>query len=76
MNNDVAVLKKATQVLFLALCINLLIKLFNKRIVLRIFEWVFICSGSKCNGILWWQRIPQLERTVWYFADLLEDHNA
>ncbi|GAV56278.1 hypothetical protein ZYGR_0BB00550 [Zygosaccharomyces rouxii] len=76
MNNDVAVLKKATQVLLLALCINVLIKLFGRQIALKIFEWLFICSGNECTGILWWQRIPQLERAVWFLVDRLEDHNA
>ncbi|GAV51396.1 hypothetical protein ZYGR_0AD05790 [Zygosaccharomyces rouxii] len=76
MNNDVVLLKKATQVLLLALCINLLIKLFGRQISLRLIDWLFICSGSDCNGILWWQRIPQLERAVWFLVDQLEDHNT
>lgn len=75
MEADIAVLKKATKALLLALCVNVIIKLFGKQLLFGLVEWIFICSGSDCNGILWWQRVPQLERAIWFLIDRMEDHN-
>ncbi|SJM88635.1 uncharacterized protein ZBIST_4824 [Zygosaccharomyces bailii] len=73
--DNVKILKKVTLLLFLALIVNIILKLFGRILLSSIMHWLFICSGNDCHGMLWWQYVPRLEKIVWFLIDSLETTN-
>lgn len=68
-------LKKTTEVLILVLAINIGLKLFGRIVLSKLTHWLLMCSGNECTGLMWWQRLPQLEKAVWLLIDYLETTN-
>ncbi|CCE90586.1 uncharacterized protein TDEL_0B04570 [Torulaspora delbrueckii] len=66
-------LKLACHVLLALLICNLCLKLVDRYLLFNLTQWLLTCRGGECSDIKWWQRLPQLERLVWYFLDHVEN---